>query len=81
VLDLDFLFDWPESEMLKAAPAAAAAPVTMRAAIAAAEATGGKAMAAHVKAETDKTNYVVELVDQGRLRVVTVDVQSGTVLQ
>jgi hypothetical protein len=81
VLDLDFVFDWPESEMLRSAPIAAASPVTMRDAIATAEATGGKAMAAHVKTQSGKAHYVIEVVDQGRVRVVSVDLMSGTVLR
>ena len=58
-LDLDFVFDWPDSEMLRSGPIAAKAPVKMRDAIATAEATGGKAMAAHVKARSrDVQNQV-----------------------
>jgi hypothetical protein len=81
MLDLDFAFDWPESAMLKAGPVAVAAPITMQAAIVAAEATGGKAMAAHVKMDSHNTSYVIEVVDQGRLRIVTVDLRNGTVIQ
>jgi hypothetical protein len=81
MLDLDFLFDWPESEMLKAGPVAAAAPISMQTAVATAEATGGKAMAAHVKSESARTTYVIEVVDRGRVRIVTVDLNTGTVLQ
>jgi len=82
LLDLDFVFDWPESEMLKSGPIAAAAPVTMQTAIATAEAMGGKAMAAHVKsAGGGKANYVVEVVDNGRIRVINVDLQSGRLIQ
>ena len=81
ILDLDFVFDWPESEMLKSAPVAATAPFTMRDAIATAEATGGKAMAAHVKSETGKASYIIELVDKGRMRVVSVDLKTGTVVR
>ena len=80
LLDLDFLFDWPESEMLRGGPAAATAPITMQAAIATAETRGGKAMAAHVKTEDGKTNYVIEVVDGGRLRVVSVDLNDGRLL-
>jgi hypothetical protein len=81
MLDLDFVFDWPESEMLRAGPTVARAPVTMQAAIAAAEIAGGKAMAAHVKMDSDKARYVIELVDHSRVRIVTVDLQNGTVVQ
>lgn len=81
LFDLDFVFDWPESEMLKSGPVASTATVTMRDAIATAEATGGKAMAAHVKSETGKASYIIEIVDKGRLRVVSVDLKSGTVLR
>jgi hypothetical protein len=81
LLDMDFVFDWPESEMLKSGPVASTAPVSMRDAIATAEATGGKAMAAHVKTETGKASYVIELVDHSRLRVVSVDLKTGTVLR
>jgi hypothetical protein len=81
VLDLDFIFDWPQSEMLKSGPVASTAATTMRDAIATAEATGGKAMAAHVKSETGKARYVIELVDKGRMRVVSVDLESGTVVR
>lgn len=81
LLDLDFVFDWPESEMLKSGPVATTAAVSMRDAIATAEATGGKAMAAHVKADTGKANYVIEIVDNGRMRVVLVDLKTGTVVR
>jgi hypothetical protein len=78
VLDLDFLFDWPESEMLKAGPAAAAASMSMRDAVAAAETRGGKAMAAHVRSGPGGPSYVIELVEQSRVRLVAVDMQDGT---
>lgn len=81
LLDLDFVFDWPESEMLRSAPIAATASVRMLDAIATAEATGGKAMAAHVKTQSGKANYVIEVVDKGRIRVVSVDAMNGTVLR
>ena len=81
VLELDFVFDWPKSEMLKSGPVAVTAPVTMRDAIATAEATGGKAMAAHVKTETGKARYVIEIVEKSRMRVVSVDLETGTVIR
>jgi hypothetical protein len=81
MLDLDFVFDWPESEMLRAGPTAARAPVTMQAAIAAAELSGGKAIAAHVKVDFDKARYVIELVEHSRVRIVSIDLQNGTVVQ
>jgi hypothetical protein len=81
IMDLDFVFDWPESEMLKSGPIAAGAPVTMRDAIATAEATGGKAMAAHVKTDSGKANYVIEVVDEGQMRIVSVDLWNGMVVQ
>ena len=67
--------------MLRSAPLAATASVTMRDAIATAEATGGKAMAAHVKTQSGKAHYVIEVVDQGRIRIVSVDLMNGTVLR
>ena len=78
---LEFLFDWPESEMLRAGPAASTANVTMREAIDLAESAGGKAMAAHVKASDERTEYAIELVDQGQLRVVWIDLNDGTLRQ
>ena len=81
LMDLDFAFDWPTSEMLKSGPIAARAPVTMRDAIATAEATGGKAMAAHVKTDAAKMNYVIEVVDQGQMRIVSVDLWTGMAVQ
>jgi uncharacterized membrane protein YkoI len=38
-------------------------------------------MAAHVKMDSDKARYVIELVDHSRVRIVTVDLQNGTVVQ
>lgn len=81
LIDLDFLFEWPESEMLKGGPTATAAPITMQAAIGIAEARGGKAMASHVKTERGKTRYVIEIVDRGRLQLVSVNLQNGTVIE
>ena len=81
IADLDFVFDWPESEMLKSGPIAATASVTMHDAIAIAEANGGKAMAAHVKSQGKKASYVIEVVDHGRLRIVSVNLRNGTVVR
>jgi hypothetical protein len=81
ILDLDFVFDWPESEMRRSGPLAQQAPVTIGEAIAIAERSGGKAMAAHVKSAGDRANYVIEIVDQGRLRVVSVDLRDGAIIQ
>jgi hypothetical protein len=81
ILDLDFVFDWPESEMLKSGPIAQTAPVTIGEAVAIAEGSGGKAMAAHVKSTGSTANYVIELVDQGKLRIVSVDLRDGAILQ
>ena len=81
ILDLDFVFDWPESEMRRSGPIAQNAPVTIGKAVAIAEESGGKAMAAHVKSEGSRANYVIELVDQGKLRVVSIDLRDGTVIQ
>jgi hypothetical protein len=81
ILDLDFVFDWPESEMRKSGPIAQKAPVRIGEAVAIAEGSGGKAMAAHVKSAGSSASYVIELVDQGKLRVVSVDLLEGTIIR
>jgi uncharacterized membrane protein YkoI len=79
VLELDVLSDWPEPEMLRGAPAIRDAATTILEAVRLAETTGGKALAAHLKTENQKTTYVVELVSVGRVRLVFVDPQSAVV--
>jgi hypothetical protein len=79
MLELDVLSDWPEAEMLKGAPAARDARTPMREAVRRAEATGGKALAAHVKTEGKTTSYVIELIRRGRINLAYVDLDSGTV--
>lgn len=77
---LDFLSDWSSSEMLAGGQAAAAANITLRAAIAIAESRDGRAMAAHVMTSDGRTNYVVELVGPSGLQLVQVDSETGTIL-
>lgn len=79
MFELDVLSDWPEAEMLKGAPAARDARTTMREAVRLAEASGGKAMAAHVKTEGKTTSYVIEVVRRGHVNLAYVDLESGTV--
>ena len=79
VLELDVLSDWPEAEMLRGGPAVRQARTTMREAVRLAETRGGKALAAHVKTETQQTIYVIELVNTGRIRLVRVDPESAAV--
>jgi hypothetical protein len=80
IAGLDFLFDWPESEMTRAAPIVASAPVSMLEAVGNAESARGlKAMASHVKTEGGKTYYAIELVDSGRIYLALVDPATGTV--
>jgi hypothetical protein len=79
LLDLDFAFEWPKSEMTNGAPAALAAPVTLHDAIGRAEATGGRAIAAHLKTTGGETGYVVDLVEDGRVYGVAVSAQTGAV--
>ena len=81
VFELDVLSDWPEAEMRRGGPAMRDARTTIQDAVRLAETTGGKALAAHVKTEREKTTYVIELVNGGRIGLVFVDPQSGTVLQ
>jgi hypothetical protein len=38
-------------------------------------------MAAHVKTDSGKTNYVIEVVDEGQMRIVSVDLWNGMVVQ
>jgi hypothetical protein len=79
LFELDVLSDWPESEMLRAGPTAEQARTTMGEAVRAAETRGGKALAAHVKTEQEKTSYVIELVNAGRITLVYVDRESAAV--
>ena len=79
VLELDVLSDWPEAEMLRGGPALRQARTTMRQAVQVAETRNGKALAAHVKTEKQKTTYVIELVNAGRIRLVRVDAESAAV--
>jgi hypothetical protein len=80
MLELDILSDWPEAEMLSAGPLAAQASTTMREAVRLAETSGGRALAAHVKLESNKKpSYVIELVEHGRVRLVYVDPESAIV--
>jgi uncharacterized membrane protein YkoI len=81
LFELDVLSDWPEAEMRRGGPAMREARTTIQDAVRLAETTGGKALAAHVKTENERTTYVIELVNGGRVRLVFVDPQSGTVLQ
>lgn len=82
LLGLDFLYDWPESEMLRGAPVLASAPVSMLAAIERAEnARGLNAMAAHARTEGGQTYYAIEIVDNGRIELVFVDPESGNLLE
>lgn len=80
IINLDFIFDWPETEMLRSGPTVAQAAVTMRDAIATAEATGGKAMAAHMKTDPSRRTYVIEIVEEGQMRIVSIDQQRGTII-
>jgi len=68
---------WPRSEMRAGARNIAKAPITLLAAIAATKATGFNAMAAHVTTVNGKTDYAIELVEAGRVRMVYVDSVSG----
>jgi len=79
VWGLDVLSDWPEAEMLTGAPAAMGSPMTMREAVRLAEATGGKALAAHVKTRGKTTTYVIEIVRDGHVQLVSVDLETATV--
>lgn len=81
LLAMDFLFDWPQSEMLRGAPLIASAGTSMHDAIAAAERQGGKAMAAHLRNLDEQTDYAIEIVDQGQIRMVLVNPADGTVRQ
>ena len=80
LFELDVLSDWPESEMRRGGRAMREAQTTIREAVHLAETTGGRALAAHVKTEKDRTTYVIEVVNGGRVGLVSVDPQSGTVL-
>jgi hypothetical protein len=80
IAELGFLFDWPESEMRRGAPAVASSQISMLEAIGIAEEESGvKAMAAHVRTDGEKTYYAIELVDSGRIRLAYVDPENGTV--
>lgn len=79
VLELDVLSDWPEAEMRRGAPATRNAPTTIQEAVQLAEATGGKALAAHLKTESRMTTYVIEVVKGGKVGLVFVDPQSAVV--
>jgi hypothetical protein len=79
LIRLDFLSDWSSSEMLAGGRAAAEANITLRAGIAIAESTGGRAMAAHVITEDGQTDYVVEIVDPNGLQLVRVDSETGMI--
>jgi uncharacterized membrane protein YkoI len=80
VFELDILSDWPEAEMRRGGRTMREAQTTIQEAVRLAETKGGKALAAHMKTEKEKTTYVIELVNQGRIGLVSVDPQSGTVL-
>ena len=80
LVELDVLSDWPEAEMRRGGRATQEAQTTIREAVRLAETTGGRALAAHVKTEKDKTAYVIEVVNGGRVGLVSVDPQSGAVL-
>jgi hypothetical protein len=41
------------------------------------EANGGKALAAHVKTENGVTDYVLELVNEGKITLVNIDLGTG----
>ncbi len=78
ITDIGFLFDWPETEMLRGAPVVASAQISLLEAISIAEdARGLKAMAAHVKTEGQRTYYAIELVEQGTIHLVFVDSANG----
>lgn len=80
VFELDILSDWPEAEMRRGGRAMREAQMTIQEAVRLAETKGGRALAVHVKSEKQKTTYVIELVNRGRVNLVSVDPQSGTVL-
>lgn len=78
ITSLGFLFDWPESEMRRGAPGLASASVSIANAVAIAEREGGaKAMAIHLKQESGKTFYAVELVREGTIHLALVDPMDG----
>jgi uncharacterized membrane protein YkoI len=78
LLDLDEVLNrWPESEMLKGGQAAQSARISLREAVQRIEANGGKALAAHVKTENGVTDYVLELVNEGKITLVNIDLGTG----
>ena len=79
VFGLDLLSQWPEAEMLSGAPAAMAAPTSIHEAVRLAEADGAKALAAHVKTRGTTTSYVIEIVEAGQSRIVSVDLDTAAV--
>jgi hypothetical protein len=80
LFELDVLSDWPESEMRRGGPAMREARTTIQDAVRIADTTVGKALAVHFIFYKEKTTYVIELVNGGRVSLVFVDPQSGTVL-
>ena len=79
VFGFEVLGDWPEAEMLHGARAAMAAPTPMHEAVRLAEANGARALASHINTRGNTTSYVVEIVEAGQGRLVSVDLDIGAV--
>jgi uncharacterized membrane protein YkoI len=79
VFGIAVVSDWPEAEMLHGAPAAIAAPTRMHEAVRLAERNGAKAFAAHIKTQNKTLSYMIEIAEAGQSRLVSVDLDTGTV--